>query len=169
MALAELKAAQATKAIPHIDVLLKKKPEHILYRLLQADAQFELGQTDESFSNYQSILKIYPYSYPTTIEYARHLLALHKAQQAYDLLQQYSRNREANSNMLKLLSEAASETNRKAEAYLYLAEYHFLNGNTRTAIEHLRTASKYQDNDYYLASKIEAKMKTYEQIAIQEK
>lgn len=169
MAIAYLKNSQAKLAYKHIQPLVKKNPESILYRISEAEIQQAMGKDKTALKNFNSILQLYPYSYAITVHYARHLLSTKHEQAAYSLLQDYARNRNVDATILKLLSEASSKTGKTAEAYLYLAEHDFLYGDTRAAISHLTTASKLKNIDYYLSSKIEAKLKSYKQIALLEK
>ncbi len=169
LASAYLKAAQAKKAMNALTPLIKANPENIIYRITEAEIQQSLGQGKNANNNFKSLLNLYPYSYPITIHYARNLLQNGQHQQAYALLQDYRRNRDNSTLVLDLLSKAASNTGRKAEAYLYLAEHEFLDGDTRTAISHLKTAASIKNNDYYLSSQIDAKLKEYKQIALLEK
>ena len=119
--------------------------------------------------NFRTLLNLYPYSYAITVHYARNLLLSGQSSLAYSLLQDYRRNRDSDILILDLLAKAASNTGKTAEAYLYLAEHDFLNGDTRTAISHLKTAASIKGIDYYLSSQIDAKLKEYKQIALLEK
>jgi len=169
MAIASLKAGLAQQAKKHIDLLVRNNQENIYYRLTEAEILQALKQTKQADKIYSQLMRIYPYSYPVTIYYADFLLASGQHDSAYEKLQAYAQNRHADTQVLKLLSEAAGKTGRTSEAYLYLAEHEFLKGNTRTAISHLNSASKLKNTDYYLASKIEAKLRQYKQVAILEK
>jgi len=169
MAIASLKAGLAKQAQTHIIQLTKNNPENIFFRLTEAEILEALNQKQNANNVYSHLMRLYPYSYAITISYARFLLNTEQFQTAYKILQNYTQNRKADSLILKHFSVAASKMGETAEAYLYLAEHEFLNGNTRNAISHLSTASKIKSIDYYLSSKIEAKLKQYKQIALLEK
>ena len=169
LAIACLKAGLPDEAIKHITPLTNKQPENMHYRLTEAAIRQSAGQKQGAHQIYKQLSRLYPYSYPITYYYTTFLLSIEKDQQAYALLLDYSRNRNVNAQLLKLMSEAASKTGKTAEAYLHLAEHNFLNGKTHQAITHLNTAAKQKGTDYYLASKIEARLKDYKQIAKLEK
>ncbi len=168
-AIAYLKAGQAEQAMIAITPLINSDAESILYRIAQAEIQQAQGQDRQARENFRTLLNLYPYSYPITVHYARNLLLSMQYPLAYKLLQDYRHNRDSDALILDLLSQAASNTGRTAEAYLYLAEHDFLNGDTRSAITHLNTAAAIKGNDYYLSAQIEAKLKEYKQIALLEK
>ena len=169
MAIANLKAGLPEQALKYITPLTTKQPENMHYRLTEAAIRQNSKRPESAHQIYKKLSRLYPYSYPITFYYTTFLLSEEKNQQAYTLLLDYSRNRNVDAQLLKLMSLAASKTNKTAEAYLYLAEHDFLNGRTRQAIRHLDTAAKQKDTDYYLSSKIEARLKDYKQIAKLEK
>ena len=169
LAIAYLKAGSAQKAEQSITSLVKQDNENILYRIAQAEIQQSLGQTQKARQNFESILALYPYSNAITIHYGQFLLDTRQYQLAYNTLKDYLTNREDDPLILKLLSQAAGEMGKTAEAYLYLAKHDYLNGNTRKAITLLNTASKITNLDYYLSAQIVAKLQEYKQIALMEK
>ena len=169
LAIAHLKADQASEAQSYIKKLISKKPESLIFRIAQAQIQQKLGQTKKAFNNYSAMLRLYPYSHVITLYFSEHLLATNKASTAYRVLREYTRNRTPDNLILKRISQAANALGKTGEAYLYLAETEYLNGNTHTAINHLETALKNTHNDYYLTSKIEARMSEYKKMALKEK
>ncbi len=169
LAIAYLRAEQASSAEAAILPLIKTDPESILYRIAQAEIQHAMGKNEMALENFKSLLSLYPYSNAITVHYAQFLLAIEKNELAYATLQDYRHNRDTDTLILKLLSQAASKIGKTAEAYLYLAEHDFLNGSTRDAITLLNTASKIKGNDYYLSSQIDAKLQQYKTIALLEK
>lgn len=169
LAIANLKAGLAKEAQKHINKLVKKNPENIYFSITEAEILHALKLDKAANNVFKQMMRLYPYSYAITIHYARFLLATEQYDTAYKTLQVYAQNRYADSLILNLLSDASSKTGKTAEAYLYLAEHEFLNGNTRSAISHLDTAAKLKNVDYYLSSKIDAKLKQYKQMALLEK
>lgn len=169
LAIANLKADNARQAQKHINRLLKKNKENIYFSVSQARILHALKQDKKAGTVFRKLMRLYPYSYPVTIHYARFLLATRQYNRAYKTLQAYAQNRKAETLTLNLLSKAASKTGKTAEAYFYLAKYEFLNGNTHNAISYMDIAAKQKGTDYYLSSKIEAKLKQYKQIALLEK
>jgi len=169
LAIAYIKADQATLAEKHIQPLIKKNPESLIFRIAQAQVQQLQGQTKKAFNNYSAMLRLYPYSHIITLYFSEQLLETGKANTAYNLLREYTRNRTPDNLILKRLSQAANKLGKEAEAYLYLAENEYLNGNTHTAINHLTSALKNVHEDYYLTSRIEARLKQYKEMALKEK
>ena len=169
LAIAYLKANQASLATKYIERLIRKKPENLIFRIAQARIQQARGLTKKAFNNFSSMLRLYPYSHVITLYFSDQLLETGKISTAYNLLREYTRNRTPDTLILQRLSQAANKSGNTAEAYLYLAESEYLNGNTHTAINYLSTALKNSHNNYYLTSRIEARLKQYKKMALREK
>ncbi|NOY67296.1 MAG: M48 family metallopeptidase [Gammaproteobacteria bacterium] len=169
LALANMKAGLFKQAQKHVNVLVKKNPEHIYFRITEAKILHELKQNRKANEVYIQLMRLYPYSYAITVHYSRFLLATNQYKNAYKTLKNYTQNRKTDIQILKLFSDASSKIGKTTEAYFYLGQYEFENGNTHNAISHLNTALKFKKTDYFLSSKIEAKLKQYKETALQEK
>jgi predicted Zn-dependent protease len=141
----------------HIDWLLAKQPEQKHFLLLDADYLMASQKHSTALARYRQALKIYPDDYALTASYAISLLNLGRAEQARKLLHDYLRTHAADADLYKLVARAEGDSGHTAEAYLSLAEYHFLNGETNTAIEQLDRALSLKGLDFYTSSRLEAR------------
>src|SRR3569623_1885139 len=93
-------------------------------------------------------------------------LALLAARQA---LQDYLRTREPRPLVYKLLAQAENDAGAPIESKQALAEYAYLSGQIQEAIDHLKQAlSLTKKDDFYRASRIEARLKELKNEAAQE-
>lgn len=169
LAIASMMAGQLDQAETLARNLVKKDPERIGFRLLEAQIQQEKKQYQKAIAILESQLKIFPLNTPLTYQYAETLLKNNQPDEARSTLEEYLQKRTGSPPLYKLLAQAANESGRTGEAYLYQAEFQFMSGNTRLAIQLLSNASKLRNLDFYLASKIEARLAELKQIALQEK
>ena len=158
LALANNRAGRYAAALQAITPLVNKDPNRIAYRITQAQIQLAAGQGQDALKNYTQLLGIYPNNHAITINYASALFTLGQKQKAYEVLRDYSRNRELDAPGLKLYADIAGAAGNQGEAYFALAEYQLQNGDVRQAIQQLERAQKLPDLDYYLSSKIEARL-----------
>ncbi len=165
-ALALLAAGQADKADEQINLLLKNDPDRIQYRLAQGQIAAARGGSDAALKIYAEALKLYPRDYPLTAAYTRELLQTKQAVPARLLLQDYLRTREPRPLVYKLLAQAENDAGAPIESQQALAEFAYLNGQTQAAIDHLNQAlSLTKKDDFYRASRIEARLKEFKQEA----
>lgn len=158
IALANNKAGRFDAALQAITPLVRKDPNRIAYRITQAQIQLAAGKSQEALDNYTKLLGLYPNNHSVTINYASALFSLGQKQKAYEVLRDYSRNRELDAPGLKLYADIAGAAGNQGEAYFSLAEYHFQNGDIHQAIQQLELAQKLPNLDYYLSSRIEARI-----------
>src|SRR3569833_1063023 len=162
-ALALLAAGHADAADDEIDKLLAKDPDRIQYRLAQGEIASARGQSRRALAIYGDALKLYPRDYALTTAYARELLLAGQA------LQDYLRTREPRPLVYKLLAQAENDAGAPIESKQALAEYAYLSGQIQEAIDHLKQAlSHTKKDDFYRASRIEARLKELKNEAAQE-
>lgn len=156
-AYALLKDNRPQAARPHIDWLLKHHPEQIHFLLLDTGYLLATGKQSACLARYREALKIYPDDYALTLNYANTLLLTGQAKTSMELLQAYLRNHAADAELYKLQARAEDAAGHDGEAYLSMAEYHYLNGQTNSAIEQLERAQQLKNLDFYLSSRIDAR------------
>ncbi len=160
--LALIRTRQPEAALKRLQPMLKSKPDSLLYRLARAEALEVNGQVDASLKLYNQIQTSTPDSRSVTMYYASALIRNNQPeaarQQLRSLLDKYS-----NDSLLHQMYARASEKSKNiGDAYFHLAEYYYLNGSTELAIDNLTRARKLPDIDYYLRSKVDARLKQYQ-------
>ena len=168
-ALALLRNGQMDRAREQIEWLLKKSPNRIPYLIAEAQMESAADKGKDALKIYGDALNLYPRHYPLTILYSAELLHQGQAATAQNLLQDYLRHRSPKPLVYKLLAQAESDSGSPIESQQALAEYDYLNGQTQSAIEHLdRALHMTKKDDFYLASRIEARLKELKQQALLE-
>lgn len=168
-ALAQLAAGHANIAAQEIDKLIAKDPDRIQYRLAQGQIASAQGPSRAALAIYGDALKLYPRDYALTIAYAQELLLSGQPVPARQALQDYLRTREPRPLVYKLLAQAENDAGAPVESKQALAEYAHLLGQTQSAIEHLTQAlGLIKKDDFYRASRIEARLKELKSEAVQQ-
>ena len=156
-----LTAAQDYKeARKHSRALLAKDKEDIAYLLVAAAIETEQGNYDEAFGIFSEAEKIYPDYRPLVLKYTDALLKGEQPHQAREKLRHYGKFHETDIVYYDYLARAEAESNHLVESRMANAEYYFLTGETRVAVEQLRhlLTQKTPKPDYYQAERILARM-----------
>jgi predicted Zn-dependent protease len=165
-ALALLNDGRPKAAREQVAWLLARSPNSIPYLIAQAKLESAAGDDRRALKIYSDALALYPGHYPLTILYSSELLHQGQAARARDLLQGYLRNRNPRPLVYKLLAQADNDAGFPVESQQALAEYDYLNGQTRSAIEHLSQALRMtRKDDFYRTTAIEARLKELKQQA----
>lgn len=167
-ALALLELGNYDQARQEIERLRESDPERIPFLITAGRIEMRSGHMEAAAELFEEALLIYPHNRALTYHYAEGLIRAQRAAEAQQRLETYLRNREPDAAIHRLYAEAAGTAGDNAEAYQHLAEYYFINGETRTAIEKLTQASRLDGLDYYQAAEIDARLKQLQRIAAQE-
>jgi len=160
LALVLLKNQKIEGVQTHIDWLLNNDSDRLIYQLLRAKLSALQKDNAKATKIYEEILRIYPQNFLGSLAYAEHLLQINDFKKAKTVLLAVTTDN--NPEYYHLLSQAYEKLGEKAEAYLALAEYHYMKGQLNTAFEQLRQARQQKELDFYMASRIEARYKVIE-------
>lgn len=142
--------------------LIKQDRERIPYFAALADNERAAGRKEKSLEILRNALNLYPHDTPLTYQLAETLLDSGEVQSAYTTMLEQGRYENESPAYYQLLARAAERANATSEAHEAWAEYHYLNGRSALAIEHLRSALRNTDISFYLKSRIEARLTTLE-------
>lgn len=156
-ALALGKAGRLNQAEKEIQALLKQHPEQLNFLLTRAQLMLEAGKEPAALKAFQQALKVYPQEHSLTVSYARALLQINRAEEARQLLHEHARNRQPDASLYKLMAVAQGESGHPVEAHQSLAEYNYLNGQTRAAIRQLDIALSLKSDNFFELSKVQAR------------
>ncbi len=162
------KEGKYQQSLEQLSPLLEKYPTQISLIMAKANILFQSGAVEKALKLFSQTLQNYPHDHPTTIFYAQALLQLGNYKQARVLLQKHRPFRLNDPEFFKLLSFAENQAGFKLEAHQSLAEYHYLNGQTSSAIQQLEAALKLPSNNFYLQEKIQARRDQLKQLLISE-
>lgn len=159
-ALALLAANRYSEARAQIEKLLTKEPEKIPYIIAMAKLDMADKRLAEAVQNLSAALDLYPHNHPLTVVYAHALLESGQAGAARILLKEHVRRISDDPALYALLARAEVDAGYKADSHQSLAEYYYLSGETRSAIDQLNIALRLtQNKDFYRTSRIEARLK----------
>lgn len=156
LALALLTIKQTDGVQTQINWLLKNDSDRVIYRLLKTKLALLQDNYPKAIQEYEQALQIYPGDKMLGLDYAEKLLQNNNAQKAKTVLLGISFS--SNPYYYRLLARAYQETGAKAEAHFTLAENYYLIGQTSLAIEQLKQARQNVTQDFYLASRIDARL-----------
>jgi len=153
---------QYTEAAEQLDVLLRKRPEHIAYIALQALLLKEQGKPKEGLQVLKDGLDLYPGNYPLSIYYTELLLDQEQADTALILLEEQRRLRPQDARLYKLSAQAAGKAGKNNLGHQYLAEYYYLNNALEPAMRQLQIALKDDTISYYRSAQMTARLREFE-------
>jgi len=149
--------------------LIKEDPDRIAYRLALADVELEQGKTKQALGRYTDALNLYPSNKMIMGYYAKALIKAKQPQKAKGIAEQILRGTSSPTpQSYHLMAEAAGAAGDKADAYEAIAEYYYLNGQTRTAIQQLDRALKVPNLDHIQTVRIESRLKQFKAEALAE-
>ena len=104
-------------------------------------------------------MRLYPGDRALLRGYVEALLSARQPQEALDTLQAFSRHNSLGSALYRLQALAYEQRGQKAESLLSLAEHAWLDGRLEVAIHHLEQAQQLGDLDYYVGSRVDARLR----------
>lgn len=161
MALALRETGDLKQAGSVMAQLLKENPDRLTYLLNLANIELDSKQTDPALARYREALDYYPGNATVIQFYALALLQLDRPGEAYEILQRVLQEDPREPELYRLYAEAAGNIGRRWESHEATAEYYYLNGDTRAAIDQLSLALKNPDLSYYDNARISARLKAF--------
>nr|VFJ44901.1 MAG: Putative Zn-dependent protease, contains TPR repeats [Candidatus Kentron sp. FM]VFJ45306.1 MAG: Putative Zn-dependent protease, contains TPR repeats [Candidatus Kentron sp. FM]VFK05816.1 MAG: Putative Zn-dependent protease, contains TPR repeats [Candidatus Kentron sp. FM] len=163
LALASMAAGNWKRARTELRKLLKEKPDHVTFQARLAGVELAAGRIREAIRLHGDALILYPENRLLTLGYARALLEGNEPEKVIGLLDRREEGLIRDSALQKLLARAFSQVGRQAQANAALAEHYYLEGHLNSAIRQLRMALKLPNQDYYQSSRIEARLRQFEE------
>ena len=155
------------KALQQTHLLLKKNPEQITYNLLKAKIETDAQQYPAAIKTFQKLLSSYPGNNTVNVCYAETLLKANKIKLAHKILQTQISSSTKTPKLYRLLAETQARLNEVASSHQSLAEHYYLLGQTHEAIKQLEIGLKIPNNNFYLTSRLEARLKEFKNELIQ--
>ena len=146
-------------------LLLSGDPENVAYLLAAADIEVRQGDYDAAFEIFSRAERLYPDYRPLVLNYVNALLKAGQPGLARDKLREYGKFQAPDITYFDYLTRAEAEAGNPVESSMANAEYYFLTGETRVAIEQLKHLLRQQSPgpDYYQRERIRARMAFLEQ------
>ena len=146
------------EAEKEIDALLKNYPHKIAFILAKAEIQIKNKRSEDAIKTFQHALNTYPGNESILYEYIAALIKEKKFKQAHDVLEPFLKSEPKNPVFFKYMAETKAALNLTAESHEALAEYYYQRGQFHQAVDQINIALKATKNDFYIASKLEAKL-----------
>jgi predicted Zn-dependent protease len=162
LALALLSRNKTAEARPLLEALLAKYPEYPQFINALARTELAASRHERALALYGQALNRFPGNRAVLIEYSKAQLAAGNAELARKSLLDYLRDHKVNAETNSLLAEAYTKLGNEAEGHRHMAEYYYLNGQTRAAIIQLRIAAKTARGNFYLSSMVDERLRQLE-------
>ena len=158
-------ALQANKkysqALKQTKILLKNNPEQMAYNILKAQVETDAKLYPAAIKTYKKLLHLYPGNKTVNLNYAETLLKANKIKSANKILQAQISPSTNIPKLYQLLAKTQAKLNKPALSHQSLAEYYYLLGQTHDAIKQLEIGLKVPKVDFYLTSRLEARLKEF--------
>jgi predicted Zn-dependent protease len=148
-------------ALSQTRILLKKNPERIAYNILKAQIETDARLYSAAIKTFKKLLNIYPGNSTINLYYAETLLKANKIKLAHKILQTQTSPSTKTPKLYQLLAETQAKLKKPANSHQSLAEHYYLLGQTHDAIRQLEIALKIPKINFYLTSRLEARLKEF--------
>ena len=163
-ALALVEAGDFPLAEDYLRGLLKDDPENPSFLIAAANLETKRNNYDKAMAYYDQAIKIYPDYRPVAISYTKALLQNHQPQKALEVLKNYSKFKEPDLEYYEYLTRAEAESGDTIEASIASAEYYYLSGETKLAIQQLQSllSQRSPAPDYFQQERIHDRLAFFE-------
>lgn len=156
-----------TKALEQTQFLLKKNPDLIVYNILKAQIETDAGLYPAAMKTFRKLLNTYPGNKTINLYYAETLLKANKIKLAHEILGNQLTSDTKIPKLYQLLASTQAKLNKPAYSHQSLAEYYYLLGQTHDAIKQIEIALKVPKIDFYLTTRLEARLKEFKDELLQ--
>jgi len=162
-----LRSRQLLEAKAATEKLIKQDPARPAFRLLAADIATAAGNPGDAATILAAAYHKQPRYIPLLQAYASALIQSGRNAEAAKLLKTAVRKHPDDPQLFRFLAQASEATNDKLESHRAMAQFYYLNGVPKLAIEQLRIARRYAGSSKYLQQSIDARIKEIqEEIAL---
>ena len=165
LALAFMEAKKYDDARLLLDKLLADNRENTSLLLAKADLEVRQQHYNKAIKLYARMHKLFPDYRPLILSYSETLLTAKRPEEARDLLEDYGKFHTPDIIYYEYMTRAEAESGNIINSSMANAEYYFLTGETRVAIEQLK-GILHQRNprlDYYQEQRILSRITQLEQ------
>ena len=163
LALAQAHNELYPRALDGLQKLAAEFPDNIPISMSLAEIYTQSGQPNAALSLYEEHYRLYPDNQLVVVNFTRALLQSGDSIRVLKILSDYKRLLALSAPLLRIMAEALEAQGRDAESQATLAEYFYHRGDLDGAVHQLTLASQHNDNSFYQASRIEARLDTLKQ------
>lgn len=145
LAFALQRSGDLGQAARHAEQLLKARSDRLPFVLLAADIELQRGNVRRGWAMLDSARTLFPGDYMLETTYADALIDARQFDRALQMLRPLRQSRPGEPLVHQLYAEAAQGAGRRGESHASMAEYYYLNGRSRQAMEQLQLAMQSPD------------------------
>ena len=142
--------------------LLDEKPENISFLLAAGNLAATQRKYNDALVIYRHASELYPDYWPLVMAESRALLDAQQPLAARDLLRQYGQDHDHTVQYYDLVSQAEAQTGSPGESAIAKAEYYYMTGGTKLALDHLKFALHQTELTEYQRERVKARQKELE-------
>lgn len=159
LAIAQLKGSQINDARETLKPLLAKDPNNITYNLAQAEIDVASNKLADAQQRIDRLKAQFPENYPLSQARVDVLLKQNRPVDAEKDLEQLVKSRPADPDVWNLVADVRGLSGDMVGSNRARAEYFALTGNYKQAQQQLEFAKRRSNNNFQLASRIDARQK----------
>lgn len=142
--------------------LVNSYPMHMALRASLADNELRSGNAEESLAIYAKGLELFPDNKILVRGYSSALVQTGRSARALQVIEGYRRLHALDAPLYRIQAEAYEKEGKAAESHISLAEHYYRMGQLGAAIHQLKLAQRVSGEDFYRNSRIEARLKEFE-------
>jgi predicted Zn-dependent protease len=157
-ALALKQAGRFDAAEQQIARLRKSDPDHLAFRIEEAEIALANGKEEQAWRLFEDTKALYPDDFTLAIHYGNALASQGDPRKAMRLLDPHLRQRPNDLSLHTLYAQAAQRAGDVTMTHMSLAEYYYLNGDLKRAIEQLNLGLSKTSATPYQKARIRARL-----------
>lgn len=157
-ALVKARIGQLDEARQEFEALSAEHPGEVVLRMAIADSALRAGKESEALAMLHDEWGLLPDSRMVARHYADALLRTQQPEKALDVIEKHRRVAGLDAELMRLQAQALQLLGRTAQSQAALAEHYYRKGELDAAIHQLTLAAAQPGNDFYHASRIEARL-----------
>lgn len=143
------------EALTHSKALLALDAHRISYQTLYGRTLYRTGKKQAATQYIKENLALNPGNHPLTMTYVNMLMDDKQYQQAAEILDKHTRTRPYDPYVWQQLSEAQGKADNPIALHQARAEFLFLTGQSKLALQQLKTALELSKGNFLLSARIE--------------
>ncbi|WP_213877177.1 M48 family metalloprotease [Pseudomonas sp. dw_358] len=163
LAIAQIKGGQLNDARANLKTLLAKSPDEIVYNLAEIELDVANSRVPDAQARVDQMLRLYPDNYPLNQVHIEVLLKQNRNAEAEKGLEALLKTRPNDPDVWNMVADTRGLNGNIIGLHQARAEYFALTGDFRQAQQQLDFAKRRANDNFQLASRIDARQKELEE------
>nr|XP_061807115.1 beta-barrel assembly-enhancing protease-like [Nerophis lumbriciformis] len=160
--LALKQAGRYAEAQGQIQRLLQADPDKLAYRIEQAEIALAAGDANTAWRLFANAAQLYPDDYTLAVHHGRALATQGNPKLAMQLLEPYLQRRARDLALYEVYAQAAQRAGDRAATHAALAEFYYLGGDLKGAIEQAELGLKRGRTTPYEQARLQARLRQFQ-------